>query len=78
MEKTIIIGEIGINYAYGIDASKFLDNTQRILSIGKGHCRRTATVRKARIAVLLGRPLVHRIQHNILVVYDHLWAIDCA
>ncbi len=31
MKKTKIIGEIGINYAYGTDKSKFLDNTKRLI-----------------------------------------------
>lgn len=31
MSKTKIIGEIGINYAYGEDPSKFLDNAKKII-----------------------------------------------
>jgi N-acetylneuraminate synthase len=31
MKKTIIVAEIGINYAYGNDKSNFLDNTKKLI-----------------------------------------------
>jgi len=33
MEKTIIIAEIGINYAFGPDPSKFLDNVKKLIDV---------------------------------------------
>jgi N-acetylneuraminate synthase len=33
MMKTIIIGEIGINYAYGTDQSRFLDNIKKLIDV---------------------------------------------
>lgn len=33
MEKTIIVAEIGINYAYGEDPARFVDNAKRLIDI---------------------------------------------
>ena len=33
MEKTIIIAEIGINYAYGTESSKFIDNAKALIDV---------------------------------------------
>ena len=33
MDKIKIIAEIGINYAYGKDKSKFLDNAKRLIDV---------------------------------------------
>jgi len=33
MEKTIIIAEIGINYAYGTDSSKFIENAKALIDV---------------------------------------------
>ena len=33
MKKTLIVAEIGINFAYGNDRSKFLDNAKRLIDV---------------------------------------------